>query len=52
VVLREALAALFDNARDAIEVIKLKDLFSFLEEATDRCEDVANVIETIIMKGS
>lgn len=52
VVLREALGDLFDNAHDAIEVVKLKDLFSFLEEATDRCEDVANVIETIIMKGS
>jgi predicted phosphate transport protein (TIGR00153 family) len=52
VVHREALAELFDNAHDAIEVVKLKDLFSFLEEATDRCEDVANVIETIIMKGS
>ena len=52
VVHREALAELFDNAHDAIEVVKLKDLFSFLEEATDRCEDVANVIETIIIKGS
>ncbi len=49
---REALAELFSNTHDAIEVIKLKDLFSFLEEATDRCEDVANVIETIIIKGS
>ena len=52
VVLREALAELFDNAHDAIEVVKLKDLYSFLEDATDRCEDVANGIETIIMKGS
>ena len=52
VVLREALADLFHNAHDAIEVVKLKDLFSFLEDATDRCEDVANVIETIIMKGT
>jgi predicted phosphate transport protein (TIGR00153 family) len=52
VVLREALGDLFANANDAIEVVKLKDLYSFLEEATDRCEDVANVIETIIMKGS
>jgi predicted phosphate transport protein (TIGR00153 family) len=52
VVHRLALAELFDNAHDAIQVIKLKDLFSFLEDATDRCEDVANVIETIIIKGS
>lgn len=52
VVHREALAELFDNAHDAIEVVKLKDLFSFLEEATDRCEDVANVIEGIIVKST
>ena len=52
VVHRLALAELFDNSHDAIQVIKLKDLFSFLEDATDRCEDVANVIETIIIKGS
>ena len=52
VVHRLALADLFDNGHDAIQVVKLKDLFSFLEDATDRCEDVANVIETIIIKGS
>ena len=52
VVHRLALAELFDNGHDAIQVVKLKDLFSFLEDATDRCEDVANVIETIIIKGS
>jgi len=52
VVLREALGDLFANAHDAIEVIKLKELFAFVEDATDRCEDVANVIESIIIKGS
>lgn len=50
---REALADLFDNyAHDAILVIKLKEIYSMLEEATDRCEDVANVVESIIIKGS
>ncbi len=49
---REALAALFAEGVDAITVIKLKDLYAFLEEATDRCEDVANVVETILIKGS
>jgi uncharacterized protein len=50
---REALADLFDNyADDAILVIKLKEIYSLLEEATDRCEDVANVVESIIIKGS
>lgn len=49
---REALADLFGNHRDPVEIIKYKDLFAFLEEATDRCEDVANIIETIIIKAS
>jgi predicted phosphate transport protein (TIGR00153 family) len=52
VIHREALGDLFANAHDAVGVIKLKDLFAFVEEATDRCEDVANVIQTIIIKGS
>ena len=38
------LATLFAKQRDAIEVIKWKDIYSDLETATDRCEDVANVI--------
>ncbi|MGD1146526.1 MAG: DUF47 domain-containing protein [Thermoanaerobaculaceae bacterium] len=49
---REALGELFANTPDAIEVLKLKDLYAFLEDATDRCEDVANTIETIILKSS
>jgi predicted phosphate transport protein (TIGR00153 family) len=49
---REALAELFANSTDAITVVKLKDLYAFLEEATDRCEDVVNAIETMIIKAS
>lgn len=49
---RQALAELFLKARDAVEVIKLKDLYAFLEDATDRCEDVANIVETIMIKAS
>jgi predicted phosphate transport protein (TIGR00153 family) len=49
---RQALADLFAHATDAVEVIKLKDLYAFLEEATDRCEDVANIVETIVIKAS
>lgn len=52
VVHRKALGELFRGTTDAIELIKLKELYSFMEEATDRCEDVANVIESIIIKGS
>jgi hypothetical protein len=49
---REALGDLFANATDAIEVLKLKDLYAFIEDATDRCEDAANTVETIILKSS
>jgi predicted phosphate transport protein (TIGR00153 family) len=52
VVHREALGELFANSVDAITIIKLKDLYGMLESATDRCEDVANVIQSIIIKSS
>ena len=39
----EALRRLFDEEKNAITVIKWKEMFDLLEEATDRCEDVANV---------
>ncbi len=48
--LRETLAALFDEQPDPIEVIKWKEIYETLEAVTDRCEDVANVIEGIILK--
>ncbi|HNX49148.1 MAG TPA: DUF47 family protein [Thermoanaerobaculaceae bacterium] len=47
---REALAELFNGSHDAIEIIKLKELFQLVEGATDRCEDVANVVEAIVIK--
>jgi len=52
-VMREALNRLFsDEAHDPIYVIKWKDLYEHLEIATDKCEDVANVIETVLVKYS
>src|SRR6267142_2843893 len=48
--LRDSLAALFDEQGDPIEVIKWKEIYETLEIVTDRCEDVANVIEGIILK--
>jgi predicted phosphate transport protein (TIGR00153 family) len=48
--LRETLAALFEEQPDPIEVIKWKEIYETLETVTDRCEDVANVIEGIILK--
>jgi len=48
--LRDSLAALFDETGDPIEVIKWKEIYETMETVTDRCEDVANVIEGIILK--
>jgi len=48
--LRQSLAALFDTAPDAIHVLKWKDIYETMEAVTDRCEDVANVVEAILLK--
>ncbi|MES2704132.1 MAG: DUF47 family protein [Bacteroidota bacterium] len=43
---------LFASSIDAIELIKQKDIFQMLETVTDKCEDAANVVESIIIKYS
>jgi uncharacterized protein len=48
--LRDSLAALFQEQGDPIEVIKWKEIYETMEIVTDRCEDVANTIEGIILK--
>jgi predicted phosphate transport protein (TIGR00153 family) len=47
---RAAIAGLFDNNTDAIEIIKWRKIYNLLEETIDRCEDVANIIERIVVK--
>ncbi|HLY07775.1 MAG TPA: DUF47 family protein [Planctomycetota bacterium] len=49
---QHALASLFENGHDPIFIIKWKDIYEELESATDRCEDVANVIEGIVLKNA
>lgn len=49
---RRAIGALFRGGHDAIEVIKLKEFFTLLEDALDRCEDVANILEAITIKNA
>ena len=49
-VLRAALMELFDNNKDAVEIIKWREIYEQLETATDRCEDVANVLEGVVLK--
>jgi predicted phosphate transport protein (TIGR00153 family) len=45
-----AVQALFKDEKDAIAIIKWKEILDFLEQATDRCEDVANVLEGVVVK--
>jgi predicted phosphate transport protein (TIGR00153 family) len=47
---QDAIVALFDQESDPIAVIKWKEIFDFLEAATDRCEDVGNLIEGVVVK--
>ena len=48
--LDKSMAFLFSSNMNPIEIIKKKDLFQMLEVVTDKCEDAANVIESIIIK--
>jgi len=47
---QQAVSRLFDDERDPIVVMKWKETLDFLEMATDRCEDVANVLESVMVK--
>jgi len=49
-ILRNAVAALFREARDPLLVMKWKEIYEALESATDRCEDVANTIEGVVLE--
>ncbi|MDD2252328.1 MAG: DUF47 domain-containing protein [Dehalococcoidales bacterium] len=51
-VYRKALAELFNDNTDAIRVIKWREIYQHLETATDRCEDVANVLEGVALKNA
>jgi len=48
--MQHAIGKLFDEEGDAKQIIKWKDIYQILESATDRCEDVADVVHTIIVK--
>jgi predicted phosphate transport protein (TIGR00153 family) len=47
---QDAIVELFDQETDPIEVIKWKEIFDILEAATDRCEDVGNLLEGVVVK--
>lgn len=51
-VAQQAIAALFESEKDPINLIKTKELLEFLERATDKAEDVADVLETVVLKNT
>ena len=51
-VCQQAIARLFENEKDPINLIKIKELLESLERATDKAEDVANVLETVVLKNT
>jgi len=52
VVSRAAIAELFETEEDPIRLIKIKELYEVLESATDKAEDVANVLEAVVLKSA
>lgn len=51
-ILRDALGRLFKEETEAILIIKWKEVFERLERATDRCEEVANIIQGVVIEAS
>ena len=49
---RDAVADLFSGKHDVLDVMRWKEIYGRLESAADQCEDVANTIETIVIKNS
>jgi predicted phosphate transport protein (TIGR00153 family) len=51
-VMRDAISRLFREENDVRQVIKLKAVYEAIESATDKCEDVANVIESVVLENA
>ena len=51
-VMRSAISRLFREEPEVRQVIKMKTLYELLETITDRCEDVANIIEGLVLENS
>jgi len=49
---KDALGNLFDEFTDPILIIKWKEIYEHLEDASDKCEDVANILESIVLKNA
>jgi len=51
-VCREAISTLFDEEKDPIQLIKWKEIYETLETTTDKCEDAANILESVVVKNA
>jgi len=51
-VCREAISRLFDEEKDPIQLIKWKEIYETLERATDKIEDAANILESVVVKNA
>jgi uncharacterized protein len=49
---RTLIAQLFDEETDPVQIIKWKEIFEVIETAVDKCEDVANVVESVVLKNA
>ncbi|MGE0157707.1 MAG: DUF47 domain-containing protein, partial [Geobacter sp.] len=49
---REAIGRLFDEEKNPIELLKWKEIYETLETATDKCEEVANILESVMVKNA
>jgi predicted phosphate transport protein (TIGR00153 family) len=49
---RDAVKNLFETETDPIKLIKLKEVYEFLEQTTDYCEDVADALQNVVVKNS
>ena len=49
---RGLIARLFTEEKDPVQIIKWKEIFEVMEAAVDKCEDVSNVIESVILKNA
>ena len=50
--MRAAMSKLFRSEADVRQVIKLKDIYELLEAVSDKCEDVANVLEGVVLENA
>lgn len=51
-VCREAISQLFDEEKDPIQLIKWKEIYETMERACDKCEDAANILESVVVKNA